>query len=243
MSRPLVLITSIPRLIPTTLPGRMSNATVNERFGALIGEADGIPVAADAWTDPEALAERVDAIVLNGGTDVDPGRYGAKRAPTTDEPDRRRDDFEFGLVAAALERRVPVLGVCRGMQLVNVGLGGSLIQDLSSLTELEHYVTDPYDKPVHAIEIDPDSVVEHGFGSCRTTVNTVHRQAIDRLGHSLRPVARAPDGTIEAVENEDGLVVGVQWHPEFLAGHHGAAQVGLFKSFLARCGHRVEARL
>ena len=235
MPRPLVLVTSIPRLIPTTLPGRMANATVNQRFGTLVEEAGGIPVATDSWADPDAIVERIDAIVINGGTDVDPKRYGAERVEATDEPDRRRDDFEFGLVSAALERQIPVLGICRGMQLVNVALGGSLIQDLSSVTELQHYVTDPYDRPVHKIEIDNDSVVERGLGARHANVNTVHRQAIDRLGRGLRSVARAPDGTIEAVQNGDRRVVGVQWHPEFLTGRHGAAQVGLFRSFLATC--------
>src|SRR5215218_4743676 len=115
MTGPLVLVTSIPRQVATRLPGTMANATVNQRFGWLIAEAGGIPVMADAWTEPDALVSRVDAIVLNGGIDVDPSRYGAVRGAGTDEPDPRRDDFELGLVGAAIEQRTPVLGVCRGM--------------------------------------------------------------------------------------------------------------------------------
>jgi putative glutamine amidotransferase len=219
----------------------MFNATVNQRFGALIAEAGGIPVAADAWSDPGLLVERVDAIVLNGGPDIDPDRYGAKRAQSTQEPDPRRDDFEFGLVTEALDTGVPVLGVCRGMQLVNVAMGGTLFQALSSVTELEHYVASPYDRPVHCIEIDPGSAIEQGLSTRHTEVNSVHHQGIDRLGRGLRSVARAPDGAVEAVEHEDGLVLGVQWHPEFLIGDIGAVQVGLFEAFLARCSAGTEA--
>jgi putative glutamine amidotransferase len=213
----------------------MFNATVNQRFGTLIAAAGGIPVMADAWSSPAELAERIDAVVVNGGTDVDPARYGAAAAPTTNEPDVRRDTFEFGLVRAALQSELPVLGICRGMQLVNVELGGSLIQDVATVTELPHYVVEPYDEPVHPIEIDADSVLARAMPERGAGVNSVHHQGVDRLGAGLRPVAHAPDGTIEAIEDGSGRVLGVQWHPEFLTGEAGAAQVGLFREFLRHC--------
>jgi putative glutamine amidotransferase len=235
MPAPLVLVTSIPRSIPTTLPGLMANATVNQRFGVLIAEAGGIPIMSDAWSDPERLAERIDAVVLNGGIDVDPERYGAVRGSKTDEPDVPRDEFEFGLARAAIERGLPVLGVCRGMQLLNVALGGTLHQDLSAVTDLQHYVPDPYDRPAHAVELEPGSILARGFRSLRMLVNTVHRQGVDDLGDGLTVVARAPDGTVEAFEDAGRGVIGVQWHPEFLTGEDAALQVELFRSFLDMC--------
>jgi putative glutamine amidotransferase len=224
--RPLVLITSIPREIETTLPGRMANATVNQRFGELVAAAGGLPVAADAWSDPAELLARIDALVVNGGTDLDPARYGAQPRPGGQAPDRRRDAFELGLVAAALERGVPVLGVCRGMQLLNVVLGGTLIQHLPEVTELEHDVHEPYATPVHGLRVERGSGLAAALGGTRGAVNSVHHQAVDGLGDGLRAVAWAPDGTVEAIEDASGRLRGVQWHPEFLSGEETAAEQG-----------------
>jgi putative glutamine amidotransferase len=231
---PLILVTSIPRSVPTTLGVNMDNATINQRFGELISGAGGIPIASDAWTEPESLADYVDAVVINGGSDVAPERYGAERLPSTDAPDVRRDDFELGLVRAALARGLPVLGVCRGMQILNVALGGTLIQDVASHSGGNHYVVDPYDRPVHDIVIERDSKLGRSIGRHRTRVNTVHRQAVDRLGTGLRAIAWADDGIVEAVEDEEGLVLGVQWHPEFMAGEGSDEQLQLFRGFLPR---------
>jgi putative glutamine amidotransferase len=234
MTAPLVLVTSIPRRIATTLPSTKANATVDQRFGALVAAGGGLPIVADAWSDPDALIARVDAIVLNGGTDVAPGRYGAKPEHGTDPPDLRRDAFEFGLVEGALRRRLPILGICRGMQLLNVALGGTLVQDVRSRTSIEHYVATPNELPVHPVEFDRGSVVSGALEASVRAVNSVHHQAVDQLGEGLRAVAWAPDGTIEAIEDSAGRLVGVQWHPEFLAGRHGDAQIPLFAAFVAQ---------
>jgi putative glutamine amidotransferase len=236
-----VLVTSIAREVETTLGARMPNATVHQRFGALITEAGGIPVLSDAWSEPADLVDRVDAVVINGGLDVDPARYAQERLPSTDEPDPVRDAFELGLIEAAHERGLPVLGICRGMQLLNIARGGTLIQDLSTATDLEHFVADRYDQPVHGIEIERDSLVAAGLAARETTVNSVHHQGLDRVADGLRAVAYAPDRTVEAIEDESGRLVGVQWHPEFLAGPQAAAQVGLFTAFLSRARPPLEA--
>lgn len=235
MATPLVLVTSIPRRIPTSLPGRISSATVHQRFGWLIAQAGGIPVMSDAWSVPEALAARVDAVVINGGTDVDPQRYDAERAAGTDEPDRSRDDFEFGLVRAAIDRGTPVLGVCRGMQLVNVAAGGDLIQDVSAVTTMPHYVRERYDVPVHDVELSHGSAVARAFASPTLQVNSIHHQCVGRLGAGLRCTGRAPDGVVEAIEDADARVIGVQWHPEFLNDEKALEQVALFRALLSRC--------
>jgi putative glutamine amidotransferase len=239
MAGPFVLVTSIPRSVQTTLGVAMDNATINQRFGALVVAAGGVPVATDAWAEPEALLERVDAVVLNGGSDVAPELYGAERLEATDAADPRRDDFELRLARAALEREVPVLGVCRGIQLLNVAHGGSLLQDLGGDTTIEHYAREEWDRPVHDVEIEPDSRLARVYGR-RTSVNSVHHQAVNRVGEGLRVCARAADGVIEGIEDERGLAIGVQWHPEFLAGPAGDEQVKLFREVLsARSGSLV----
>ena len=230
---PLILITSIPRSVMTTLDVEMPNATAHQRFGELVAAVGALPVVSDAWSAPEDLIEHVAGVVINGGTDVAPERYGAVRLPTTDPADERRDTFELGLAHAAIARGIPVLGICRGMQVLNVALGGTLVQDLSTRTDVEHYVRDPYDCAVHEIAIEPDSLLARAIGRDRTGVNTVHHQAVDRLGDGLRVTARADDGTIEAIEHDSGRVMGVQWHPEFMAGAAAAEQVALFETFFA----------
>jgi putative glutamine amidotransferase len=226
----LVLITSIPRSVRTTLGVDMDNATVNQRLGELVVAAGGVPIASDSWADPDALLDRVDALVLNGGGDIAPELYGADRIEATDAPNQRRDEFELRLARGATERGLPLLGVCRGMQLLNVARGGTLVQDLNG--DVEHYARQAWDRPVHEVETEPGSRLARAFGE-GAAVNSVHHQAIDRLGGGLRASARAPDGVIEAIEDEHGRAVGVQWHPEFLSGPPGDDQVQLFREVLA----------
>lgn len=231
---PWVLVTSIPRSIETTLPGRMDNATINQRFGALIVEAGGVPVATDAWADPQQLLERVDAVVINGGSDVDPARYGAQRHERTDPPDPRRDEFELALAHGAIERRLPLLGVCRGVHIVNVALGGSLIQHLPDVTDMNHRDVE-WGRVSHEIEIEPGSALAAALGETTAMVNSVHHQAVNRVGEGLRVTARAPDGTVEAIEDESGTVMAIQWHPEFIADDAAAEQVAVFAALVDKC--------
>jgi putative glutamine amidotransferase len=237
MRGPLVVITSIPRAVQTSLGFPMDNATIHHGFASLVLAAGGIPVATDSWASPEDLVDRVDAVVINGGSDVDPSRYGASALETTDPPDHRRDAFEIGLVQAARARGVPVLGVCRGMQLLNVACGGTLVQQLPE-TEIEHYNVSAYDRPAHLIEADAGSWIADAMGAGTVEVNTLHHQAVDRLGNGLRASARAPDGTIEAIEDDSALLIGIQWHPEFLVDPRSGKdagppeQVGIFRALL-----------
>ncbi len=233
MAAPLVLVTSIPRAVQTTLEVAMDNATINQRLGELVVAAGGVPVASDVWAEPELLLERVDALILNGGSDIAAERYGAEPLAATDAPNPRRDDFELRLARGAVARGLPVLGVCRGMQLLNVAHGGTLVQDLGAGGGVDHYVREAWDRPVHEVDIEPGSRLANAFGAQRITVNSVHHQAVDELGAGLRATARAADGVIEGIEGEDGLAVGVQWHPEFLAGRAGDDQVELFREVLS----------
>jgi putative glutamine amidotransferase len=234
---PLVLITSIPREIRTPLPDLMPNATVNQRLARLVASAGGIPVGADAWSDPAALLARVDAVVINGGIDLDPSAYGADRHVETDPPQPERDAFELAVARTALETGLPVLGICRGMHILNVIRGGTLIQHLPDVSDLEHYDNDRYAVPVHDVATVEGSRVRRALGEA-ARVNSIHHQAIDRLGQGLEVAARADDGTIEAIEDPSAGIVGVQWHPEFLASHLAEAHVDLFR--MDRAGQPAE---
>ncbi|MFF4570064.1 gamma-glutamyl-gamma-aminobutyrate hydrolase family protein [Streptomyces sp. NPDC001410] len=161
---------------------------------------------------PERAAEameRLDGLVIAGGPDVDPSRYGAERSPRTGLPAPERDAWELALIEAALAARVPVLGICRGMQLLNVALGGTLVQHLDGHAEVVGVFGGHAVKPVPGTlyaQIAPEE----------TTVPTYHHQAVERLGTGLVPSAHAADGTVEAIElpSGEGWVLGVQWHPE-----------------------------
>ncbi|MFJ6563116.1 gamma-glutamyl-gamma-aminobutyrate hydrolase family protein [Streptomyces sp. NPDC091412] len=155
-----------------------------------------------------SVVARLDGLVVAGGPDVEPEHYGAEREPRTGPPARERDAWELALIRAALDSGTPLLGICRGMQLLNVALGGTLVQHIDGHTEDvgvfgSHPVT-----PVAGTRYA--AVVPE-----KTCVPTYHHQAVDRLGEGLRTSARATDGTVEAVELPgDRFVLGVQWHPE-----------------------------
>ncbi|MGX5208626.1 gamma-glutamyl-gamma-aminobutyrate hydrolase family protein [Streptomyces violaceus] len=162
--------------------------------------------------DPLHAAEivaRLDGLVIAGGPDVEPVRYGAEREPRTGPPARERDAWELALIDAALAAGVPLLGICRGMQLLNVALGGTLVQHIEGHAEVVGVFGG------HAVKPVPGSLYG-GVVPEETFVPTYHHQAVDRLGEGLVPSAYAADGTIEALElpTHPGWVLGVQWHPE-----------------------------
>ncbi|BCL19347.1 gamma-glutamyl-gamma-aminobutyrate hydrolase [Streptomyces tuirus] len=155
----------------------------------------------------EAMA-RLDGLVIAGGPDVEPVRYGAEREPRTGPPAPERDAWELALIEAALAARVPLLGICRGMQLLNVALGGTLVQHIDGHAEVVGVFGG------HAVKPVPGSLYA-GVVPEETFVPTYHHQAVDRLGEGLVPSAYAADGTVEAVELPSAdWVLGVQWHPE-----------------------------
>ncbi|MFB8248694.1 gamma-glutamyl-gamma-aminobutyrate hydrolase family protein [Streptomyces sp. NPDC055952] len=161
--------------------------------------------------DPEraaAAVARLDGVVVAGGPDVEPVRYGAQREPRTGPPAPERDAWELALIDAALAAGVPLLGICRGMQLLNVALGGTLVQHIDGHAEVVGVFGGHTVKPVPGTlygRVVPEE----------TFVPTYHHQAVDRLGEGLVPSAYAADGTVEAVELPSApWVLGVQWHPE-----------------------------
>jgi putative glutamine amidotransferase len=190
--------------------------------------AGGLPLTLPQLPDAVAPAlDRLDAIVLAPGRDVEPGRYGQAPHALLEDTEPQRDEFELALVAAALDRGLPILGMCRGIQVLNVALGGTLVQDLSlvaaehpsdpgwahwkriELASLQDAPAPPH--PRHAITIEPDSQLARALGTTDLEVNSFHHQAIDRLGDGLAVVAVSPDGVPEAVELPGRPVLAVQW--------------------------------
>jgi putative glutamine amidotransferase len=161
----------------------------------------------------ETLAT-LDGVVFSGGADVDPSRYGAERNPETDEPQARRDEGEMLLLQAALERDMPVLAICRGVQLLNVARGGDLVQHLPDAVGNDAHKQTPGEFVEHPVEIKEGSRLASIVGE-RSDVTSHHHQGLGRVGAGLVETAWADDGTLEAVEDPSlRFAVGVQWHPE-----------------------------
>ncbi len=186
-----------------------------------ISEAGGLPVVLPAHgfaDDAHALLDRMDGLLFSGGPDFDPATYGAARHPQLGpDVDRVADEYELALLGAARERDLPVLAICRGMQGMNIERGGTLHQHLPDLTQLDHRQRhEPY-QPAHAAHVSPGSPLHRLTGRRRLHVNSFHHQAVDRLGAGLEVIARAPDGTVEALHDPAARFhLGVQWHAELL---------------------------
>ena len=182
------------------------------------------------------LMERMDGLVLTGGADIAPAQYSEDTVDPRWAGDPIRDAWELALYHAAIGLQRPVLGICRGAQLINVAEGGTLWQDLLTLRGdcLVHRSQELYCTLSHPITVEDDSVVSRIFDTKTPMVNSVHHQAVREVGSTLRVTASAEDGVIEAVEREGSpWVVGTQWHPEWMPGSD--SQIRLFNLFLEAC--------
>ncbi len=197
---------------------------MRKEYEECIWKAGGIPVIFPITDDHEKIRElcnSVDGILLIGGEDIEPALYGEKKEEVCGELCEKRDAFELYMARYMVEIDKPLVGICRGHQVINVALGGTMIQDLPSAgrNELIHDQEPPYERTVHSITIQPDTVLASCIGKDQLDVNSWHHQAVDRLGNGLIAGAVATDGTIESVEYPGKrLVLGVQWHPEYLWG-------------------------
>ena len=197
------------------------------------------PLGADAR---DALWARLDGLVLTGGGDVDPRHFGEPRHPAVAEVSEARDALELELTRRALAQGFPLLAICRGIQVLNVALGGSLHQNIPSEpgSPLAHSQTERRHQPTHHVKVREGSRLAAILGTLEVDVNSFHHQALARLGRGLAAVAWAPDGIVEGVEETAGgdrFVVGVQWHPEDLVEHDPAAR-RLFAAFVTAAGAR-----
>lgn len=210
----------------------------NVAYCRALEAVDTVPLLVPPFADP-ALARDVLAgvrgLLLTGGEDVDPARYGAVPHPALGPLAAERDATEIALVTAARERGIPVLAICRGIQVLNVALGGTLVQDLPSErpSPVAHSAPGPRDARSHEVRVVPGSRLAAAMGATCIAANSLHHQAVDRLGAGLVVAGTAPDGIVEGVETADGdwWVLGVQWHPEELTGTAEAWDRGLFAAF------------
>jgi putative glutamine amidotransferase len=191
----------------------------------------------------EAILERLDAVLFPGGLDVDPSYYGESPSPALGRVNADLDALEAPLARLAVERGMPVLGVCRGHQMVNVALGGTLYQDIiaDGVSSFDHWA--PLERGrgylAHSIRLIPGTHLQEIAGSDEVEVNSFHHQAIKQVAPGLRVNAQSPDGVIEGLESVDGLVLTVQCHPESLTAATWAR--ALFSAFVAAASNGSRA--
>ncbi len=180
-----------------------------------VAAAGGAPVLLPSAGDAASVVARLDALVLSGGPDVDPARYGAEAHPLTQRPQTSRDEHEAALLEEAARRQLPILAICRGLQLVNVARGGTLHQHLPDVVGDEDHGPEPGVFGKTPVQVREDSMLARVLGTTSTVVACHHHQGIDRLGDGLDAVAWGEDGTIEALEDRRAPgFLAVQWHPE-----------------------------
>jgi putative glutamine amidotransferase len=222
MTRPLIGVTgrrwpakALGEFVPKAMLGIRFDLHFSD-YPRSIALAGGLPVELTRDADVDEMVEHLDGLVLSGGADVEPSRYGAKPHEKLGQTEPDRDQWELALYEAARAKDIPILAICRGFQLVNVAHGGTLNQHV----ELEEGAGHPqWDidgrEATHAVTCSPQSILATLVGE-HADVNSLHHQTVARLGGGLAASAFAPDGVIEGFETVDQRVVAVQWHPELL---------------------------
>ena len=242
MSRPLIgVTTSEVRLARNAKPLPEADPPQPEMalgivYARAVERAGGLPVVLpplEADAVPPLVAQ-LSGVCLSGGPDLDPASYDADRDPSLGPIEPALDAFELAVAREADRLGIPILGICRGCQTLNVARGGTLHQHLPDVTDgsVDHRQTASGRMPTHSVRIEPGSRLAEIVGAEELEVNSFHHQAVDRLGRDLRAVAWSPDGVVEAIEEtESGLLLGVQWHAETLV--EGPAHARLFEALVA----------
>ena len=212
---------------------------VNAAYVEAVLAAGGVPLILSPLMSPSlasAALENVDGLLLTGGEDLDPAWYGAEPSAYLSPPSRERDLFELALFAVARQLRMPILGICRGIQLINVGMGGTLYQDLPTERSgsVNHRPEGPRDSRSHRVALAPGSRAAETLGATSITVNSSHHQAIKDLAPGLIATGWTDDRLIEAVETpkEAPWLLAVQWHPEEMHRDRQAPEHGLFAALV-----------
>ena len=229
-------ILGLDRDLQTSL-GYTPHVTSRRQLVDLVWVSGCLPLVLPPKIDAvDALLDSVDGLLIPGGGDIDPGLYGRPAHPEQDWVDEVRDRIEVALVRAAIDRDTPVLGICRGIQAINVALGGTLVQHLPDCTDLPHYVSPGWQNPCHQVAIVREGTHEPFAHAPALAVNSLHHQALDRVADGLEVLAVASDGVVEAVELAGRrFVLGVQWHPELM---DDPAQAEIFRAFARSMGAR-----
>jgi putative glutamine amidotransferase len=233
--------------------GRVSRSAISfagRRYLDAVLRAGGEPITLSPreirHDEALALLGRADGLVLMGGSDVDPHLYGQHRAHHVYGVIPEQDHFEMALVHAAIELGMPVLAVCRGIQLVNVALGGTLIQHLGDLPDVIEHAPGKFpagqDHVLHPVTLEPGSRIADAIGVTDIIGASFHHQGIDDVATGMRVVGRSPDGLIEAMEHEDLWLLGVQWHPEDTASTDWHQQ-SLYDALVAQARDHAASRV
>jgi putative glutamine amidotransferase len=204
--------------------GERERAFVYTTYIESLKRAGAVPVLIPPQPENAAdLVETLDGILLAGGDDCDPAEYGEEKHPSCEPMDPRRQKNDLGLAKLARERGIPTLGICLGVQVMNVAAGGTLIQDITS--DIDH-ASEPSDRHRHDVHIDASTKLGRILGDQEFNVNSSHHQAIGRVADGLRVTAKAPDGIVEGLEDPSHpFYVGVQWHPEDMPGESSASSI------------------
>lgn len=224
--------------------GERDRVYVYSTYTEALRRAGAVPLLIPPQPENAAeLVSRLDGILLAGGDDCDPALYGEERHSTV-EPvlNPRRQANDFSLAKAARESGIPTLGICLGLQMLNVAAGGTLLQDIASQheTEIEH-ASVPEDRARHDVHIEDGTRLAQIAGAGEINVNSSHHQAIRNVGSGLRVTAHAPDGIVEGLEDpKHPFYLGVQWHPEDMTGEESAAR--LFGAFVEAARRHAEER-
>lgn len=221
--------------------GNPHRVRLNNAYVHALENAGLVPVVVPPLANSEsvlAVLSRVDGLLLTGGEDVEPSLYRQDRSPECGESNVARDITEIALVQCAREMKLPVLAICRGPQLLNVALGGTLIQDIPSEVPnaLGHNAKADRSARVHPVSIEPDSRLLEAIGETTINVNSLHHQSALEIAPELRVTARAPDGIVECLESasDDWWVLAVQWHPEEMSESPEPWDRGIFRAFADR---------
>ena len=216
--------------------------TLNRDYAGAVITAGGCPVLLFPSAEPCALPDFLDAILLSGGGDIDPLLFGEDPLRQSGEISPLRDSFELPLCRLALEAGLPVFGICRGMQVMNIAAGGGIYQDIAAQTgsTLKHSQQAPRPHGTHSVMPEENSLLAALWGRKCVTVNSFHHQAVARLGEGFAAAAHSPDGIIEAIERQGGaFALGVQWHPEAMKTEE---QSLLFSAFVQAAGRQTQRR-
>ncbi|MGH9279730.1 MAG: gamma-glutamyl-gamma-aminobutyrate hydrolase family protein [Acidimicrobiales bacterium] len=239
---PVIGISAHPRVIETATGPTLLH-TASRHYVDSVVRAGGLPVILPI-VDPEEAAHALSflhGLLITGGGDVAPARYHAKPIAETRNVDPARDAFDVALLGAAIDRDFPVLATCRGMQVLNVALGGSLVQHVPAVTGENHDRADRWNDVVHEVRVEPDSHLAEALGCTTIKVNSIHHQAVCDPAPGTKAVAWADDDTVEAIELPGSPhVVAVQWHPELLEDI--PAHQGLFRQLVEHAAALATAR-